>query len=77
MANKVKTIFANMSWLMVSQILTSVLAFVWTILMARYLGPTNYGIFGSAVSLTSLEEMASSLGSVLTSAFSTISSTGF
>ncbi|WP_405303952.1 flippase [Methanobrevibacter sp.] len=62
MANKVKTIFANMSWLMVSQILTSVLAFVWTILMARYLGPTNYGIFGSAVSLTSLFGVFASLG---------------
>src|SRR5574344_1637070 len=54
MANKVKTVFANMSWLMVSQLLTSVLAFVWTILTARYLGPSDYGIFGTAVSLSTL-----------------------
>ena len=43
MASNVRTIFANMSWLMVSQILTSVCAFVWTILSARYLGPSEYG----------------------------------
>ncbi|WP_405268833.1 flippase [Methanobrevibacter sp.] len=54
MANKVKTIFANMSWLMVSQILTSVFAFVWTILTARYLGPSDYGIFGTAVSFSTI-----------------------
>lgn len=54
MANKVKTIFANMSWLMVSQILTSVFAFVWTILTARYLGPSDYGVFGTAVSFSTI-----------------------
>ena len=54
MANKVKTIFSNMSWLMVSQILTSVFAFVWTILTARYLGPSDYGIFGTAVSFSTI-----------------------
>ena len=54
MANKVKTIFSNMSWLMASQIITSVCAFVWTILMARYLGPSDYGVFGTAVSFSSL-----------------------
>lgn len=54
MASKVRTIFANMSWLMVSQIITSVCAFVWTIFMARYLGPANYGVFGSAVSTSTL-----------------------
>ncbi|MBR3112612.1 MAG: flippase [Methanobrevibacter sp.] len=54
MASNVRTIFANMSWLMVSQILTSVCAFVWTILSARYLGPSEYGIFGTAVSISSI-----------------------
>ena len=54
MANQVKTIFANMSWLMVSQILTSVFAFVWTILTARYLGPSDYGVFGTAVSFSTI-----------------------
>ena len=54
MANKVRTIFANMSWLMVSQILTSICAFFWTILSARYLGPSEYGVFGTAVSISSI-----------------------
>ena len=48
MANKVRTVFANMSWLMVSQIITSVLAFIWTLVIARYLGVSDYGIFGTA-----------------------------
>ena len=39
---------------MFSQVLTSVLAFVWTILLARYLGVNDYGIFGFAVSMTAL-----------------------
>ena len=54
MANKVRTIFANMSWLMVSQVLTSIFAFVWTILTARYLGPSDYGVFGTAVSFSNI-----------------------
>lgn len=62
MANKVRTIFANMSWLMISQIITSVLAFVWTILMAIYLGPSDYGIFGTAVSISSLFGVFASFG---------------
>lgn len=52
MSNKVRTVFANMSWLMVSQIITSLCAFVWTILTAWYLGPSEYGIFGTAVSFS-------------------------
>ena len=50
--NKVRTIFANMSWLMISQIITSVCAFVWTILTARYLGVSDYGILGTATSFS-------------------------
>ena len=41
--SRVRTVFANMSWLMFSQIITSVCAFVWTILTARYLGVSDYG----------------------------------
>lgn len=54
MANRVRTVFANMSWLMMSQVITSICAFVWTILTARYLGPSQYGVFGTAVSVSSL-----------------------
>lgn len=52
--SQVKTIFKNMSWLLVSQIITSICGFIWTILMARYLGVEQYGIFGFAVSLTGI-----------------------
>ena len=52
--SQIKTIFKNMSWLLISQIIASVCAFIWTILMARYLGVSNYGILGFAISLTGI-----------------------
>ena len=52
--SQTKTIFKNMSWLFVSQIITSICGFIWTILMARYLGVERYGIFGFAVSITGI-----------------------
>lgn len=58
----VRTIFKNMSWLAISQVITSVLAFIWTILIARYLGVSDYGIFGFAVSLTSMLAVCGDLG---------------
>ena len=52
--SKIQTIFKNMSWLFISQIVASICGFVWTILMARYLGVNNYGILGFAVSITGI-----------------------
>ncbi len=52
--SRVQTIFKNMSWLLISQIIVSICGFIWTILMARYLGVEEYGIFGFAVSLTGI-----------------------
>ena len=52
--SRVRTVFANMSWLMFSQIITSVCAFVWTILTARYLGVSDYGLLGTATSFADL-----------------------
>lgn len=60
--NKVRTVFANMSWLMFSQIITSVCAFVWTILTARYLGVSDYGLFGTAVSFATIFGVCADLG---------------
>ena len=62
MANQVRTIFANMSWMMIANIVTSLLAFVWTIFTARYLGVSDYGIFGFAVSLTAIFCILQDLG---------------
>ena len=60
--NKARTVFANMSWLMISQIITSVCAFVWTILTARYLGVSDYGLFGTAVSFATIFSVFADLG---------------
>lgn len=60
--NQVQTIFKNMSWLLVSQIITSIFAFIWTILLARYLGVNDYGILGFAVSTTAMLGVIDDLG---------------
>lgn len=52
--SEIKVIFKNMSWLLVSQIIASICGFVWTILTARYLGVSDYGILGFAISLTGI-----------------------
>ena len=60
--SQVQTIFKNMSWLLISQIIASICGFIWTILMARYLGVSNYGIFGFATSLTGILAITVDLG---------------
>ena len=60
--SRVQTIFKNMSWLLISQIIASICAFIWTILMARYLGVSKFGIFGFAVSLTGMCSILFDLG---------------
>ena len=60
--SEVKTIFKNMSWLLISQIIASICAFIWTVLMARYLGVNKYGIFGFATSFTSIIAVTVDLG---------------
>ena len=52
--SQVRTIFKNMSWLIVSQIIASICGFIWTILIARYLSVSDYGILGFAISLTAI-----------------------
>ncbi len=52
--SQVKTIFKNMSWLLISQIIASACGFIWTVLIARYLGVNDYGILGFAISLTGM-----------------------
>ncbi len=42
----------NASWIIISKVCQSVLGFVVSILTARYLGPSNYGIINYAASLT-------------------------
>ena len=60
--NQIQTIFKNMSWLLISQIIGSIFAFIWTILLARYLGVNDYGILGFAISITSILGIIDDLG---------------
>ena len=60
--SQIKTIFKNMSWLLVSQIIASVCGFIWTVLIARYLEVSAYGILGFAISLTGLLAMTVDFG---------------
>lgn len=60
--SKIQRIFKNMSWLLISQIIASVCGFVWTILLARYLGVNNYGILGFAVSITGILGIIDDMG---------------
>ena len=60
--SQVKTIFKNMSWLLISQIIASACGFIWTILMARYLGVDKYGIIGFATSFTGILAITMDLG---------------
>ena len=60
--NQIQTIFKNMSWLLASQIIASVFGFIWTILLARYLGVNDYGILGFAISITSILNFLDDLG---------------
>ncbi|MGL6299114.1 MAG: flippase [Methanobacteriaceae archaeon] len=50
----IKSIFKNTGWLFISQIITSVFGFVWTILIARYLGVEDFGILTFAISFTGI-----------------------
>lgn len=60
--SRVKTIFKNMSWLLISQIIASICGFIWTILTARYLGVNDYGVLGFAISLTGILNVLTDLG---------------
>ena len=60
--SQVRTIFKNMSWLLISQIIASICGFIWTILIARYLGVHDYGILGFATSITGILSITTDFG---------------
>ena len=60
--SQVRTTFKNLSWMLVSQIIVSICGFIWTILIARYLGVSDYGIYGFALSLSGILAIMADLG---------------
>lgn len=55
-------VFRNASWIIVSKLLQSLFAFVISILTARYLGPSNYGVINYAASLVTFVLPIAQLG---------------
>ena len=60
--SEIRTIFKNFSWLMASQIVTTICAVVWTFLIGRYLGVSRYGIMNFAISFTGIAGIIMDLG---------------
>lgn len=60
--SQVVTLFKNVSWVTVSQIITNVCAFIWTVLIARYLGVTDYGILSFVISLVMIIGIGEDIG---------------
>ena len=62
MMSQVRTLFKNISWVTSSQVIMNICAFLWTILIARYLGVNDYGILSFAISFTVLLGMGTDIG---------------
>jgi O-antigen/teichoic acid export membrane protein len=60
--SKINEIFKNTSWLLISQIITSIFGFVWIVLLARYLGVSDFGIMNFAISFTGIMSIFIDLG---------------
>lgn len=60
--NQIKSIFKNTGWMTISQLITSICAFLWTIIIARYLSVADYGIISFAISFTYLSGILLDLG---------------
>ena len=60
--SQIRLIFKNISWLLISQIIASICGFIWTIIIARYLGVNDYGVLGFAISLTGILAVTADLG---------------
>ena len=60
--NQIQTLFKNVSWVTASQVVTNICAFLWTILIARYLGVTDYGTLSFVISFTVLIGMGTDIG---------------
>lgn len=60
--SQVVTLFKNVSWVTISQVVTNICAFIWTILIARYLGVTDYGILSFVISFVMILGIGEDMG---------------
>ena len=60
--SQIQTLFKNVSWVTVAQIITNICAFLWTLLIARYLGVSNFGTLSFVISFTVLIGMGTDIG---------------
>jgi len=58
----IKETFKNTSWLLISQIITSIFGFVWIVLLARYLGVSDFGTMSFAISFSTIMNIFIDLG---------------
>ncbi|KZX12582.1 flippase [Methanobrevibacter curvatus] len=60
--NSIQSIFKNSSWLLASQLSTSILGYLWIILIARYLGVGEFGIVNFSISFAGIISIAMDFG---------------
>ena len=60
--SEIKNLFKNTSWMMISQIITGICAFIWSIIIARYLGVNDFGILSFGISFNCLTTVLLDLG---------------
>lgn len=60
--SQIRTLFKNISWVTFSQMITNICAFVWTIIIARYLGVLDYGTLSFVISFTVLIGIGNDIG---------------
>ena len=60
--SEIKNLFKNTSWMMISQVITGICAFIWSIIIARYLGVNDFGILSFGISFNCLTTVLLDLG---------------
>ena len=60
--NKLKVYLFNASWMMAERLLNIGVGFLMAILLARYLGPEQFGILAYAISMTAIFASAGHMG---------------
>ena len=60
--HRIKVYASNMSWILMEKIINIGITFVITILVARYLGPAQFGILSYATSVIALFAVAGHMG---------------